>query len=57
MNIPFIVGTGVAILLILVGISGMLVSKRRGTKNKWSWWLILFGCCAVVSAFINARFV
>ena len=53
MIIPFIVGTGIAILLLLLGIIGLLVSKQRGARNKWSWWLILFGCCAIVSAIFN----
>lgn len=53
MNIPFIVGTAVAILLLVIGIFGLLVSKMKGTPHKWAWWLIIFACCALVSAVIN----
>lgn len=52
----WIVGTSLSVLVLLVGIIGMLVSKQRRTRNKWSIWLILFGVCALVSAFINAGF-
>lgn len=52
----WIVGTSVSILVLLGGIVGLLVSKRKKTENKWAWWFILFGCCAIISAFINARF-
>lgn len=57
MNIPFMVGTGVAVLLLLVGIFGLLMSKKKGTPNKWAWWLIIFACCALVSAVINYRLI
>ncbi|MEY9973203.1 Mg2+ and Co2+ transporter CorA [Lysinibacillus sp. RC46] len=52
MEIPFLVGTGVAVLVLLVGIFG-LVSKKNGKPNKWAWWLIIIACCAFVSAIIN----
>ncbi|WP_211750301.1 hypothetical protein [Paenibacillus sp. Marseille-Q4541] len=50
----FIVGTSLAVLVLLTGIVGLLISKQKRKKNKWAWWLILFGCCAIISAFINA---
>ncbi|MET3211569.1 UNVERIFIED_CONTAM: Mg2+ and Co2+ transporter CorA [Paenibacillus sp. PvR008] len=49
----YIVGTIAAIITIIIGIYGLSVSKRKGEKNKWAPWLIIFGCCAIVSAFIN----
>jgi hypothetical protein len=52
----WIVGTGVAVLLLLAGIVGQIVSRQRRVKNKWAWWCILIGCMAIVSAFINAQF-
>jgi len=57
MNIPFMVGTGIAILLLLVGIIGLMMSKKKGTPNKWAIWLIIFACCALVSAVINYQFI
>ncbi|WP_454191658.1 hypothetical protein [Paenibacillus sp. Marseille-Q7038] len=50
----FIVGTSLAVLVLLTGIVGLLISKQKRKKNKWAWWFILFGCCAIISAFINA---
>ncbi len=57
MQIPFIVGISVAFLLLLVGIIGLIVSKKEGTPNKWALWLIIFACCALVSAVINYQFI
>lgn len=51
----WIVGTSVAVLVLLTGIVGILVSNQKRTKNKWAWWFILFGVLAIVSAFINAN--
>ena len=51
----FIVGTSLAVLVLLTGIGGLLISKQKRKKNKWAWWFILFGCCAILSAFINAN--
>lgn len=50
----FIVGTSLAVLILVTGIVGLLISKQKGKKNKWAFWFILFGCCAIISAFINA---
>lgn len=50
----FIVGTSLAVLILITGIVGLLISKQKGKKNKWAFWFILFGCCAIISAFINA---
>ncbi|GIP42629.1 hypothetical protein J45TS6_10880 [Paenibacillus sp. J45TS6] len=50
----FIVGTSLAVLILVTGIVGLLISKQKRKKNTWAWWFILFGCCAIISAFINA---
>lgn len=57
MNIPFMVGIGVAMILLLVGIIGLMASKKKGIPNKWALWLIIFACCALVSAVINYQFI
>lgn len=50
----WIVGTSLSVIVLLTGIGGLLTSIKRKEKNKWAWWFILFGCCAIISAFINA---
>lgn len=49
----WIVGTSVAVLVLLVGIVGVVTSKQKRQRNRWAGWFILFGCCAIISAFIN----
>ncbi|WP_338588339.1 hypothetical protein V6669_23690 [Paenibacillus sp. Y5S-9] len=52
----WIVGISFSSIVLLIGIYGALNSRRRLTKNKWAWWFILFGCCALFSAIINYQF-
>lgn len=53
MEIGFIVGIIIAVLVLITGGIGLLVSKKKGAKNKWAWWAIAFGVCALISAGIN----
>lgn len=53
-NIGFIVGTFVSIILLIVGIIILLYSSNKTQKNKWAWWLIIFGACALISGSINS---
>ncbi|WP_156304722.1 hypothetical protein [Lysinibacillus sp. FJAT-14745] len=53
MEIPFLVGTIVAVLLLFAGIFGLIVGKKNGKLNKWAWWLIIIACCAFISGIIN----
>lgn len=52
----WIVGITFSTIVLLVGIYGSLSSRHRKVKNKWAGWFILFGCCALISAFINYQF-
>lgn len=54
MEVGWIVGTSLAVLILIAGVIGLLVSRQNGRKSKWAWWFILFGCCAVISALINS---
>lgn len=57
MEIGFVVGIMLAIIILCVGIIGILVSKHKGKKNKWAWWAIIFSICALISAVINLGIV
>ncbi|WP_405170499.1 hypothetical protein MHI12_23455 [Paenibacillus sp. FSL H8-0280] len=52
----WIVGISFSSIVLLIGINGALNGRRRQARNKWAWWFILFGCCALVSAIINYQF-
>lgn len=54
LNAGFIVGITIATILLMTGVIVLLVSKRKVHKNKWAWWLIIFGICALISAAINS---
>jgi len=55
MEIGFIVGIIISVSVLITGIMGLIVSKKKGAKNKWAWWAIVFGVCALISAVINLR--
>ncbi|CAI6079073.1 hypothetical protein PAECIP112173_02609 [Paenibacillus sp. JJ-100] len=52
----WIVGITFSSIVLLIGIYGVMNSRRKGVRNKWAWWFVLFGCCALVSAVINYQF-
>jgi len=52
----WIVGITFSSIVLIIGVYGVLDSKRRHVRNKWAWWFILFGCCALVSAVIYYQF-
>ncbi|WP_199794823.1 hypothetical protein [Paenibacillus faecalis] len=52
----WIVGITFSVIVLLIGIWGLLDSRRKRVKNKWAGWFILFGICAIISAFINYQF-
>lgn len=52
----WIVGITFSSIILIIGVYGVFNSKRRHVRNKWAWWFILFGCCALVSAVINYQF-
>lgn len=54
MKIGIISGMIFGILLLIISFVSLLVSKRKGEENKWARWVILFGCCAIISAIINS---
>ena len=54
MHIGFIVGSTIASAVLIAGIIGWLLSKRKGYKNVWAGWAIVFGVFALISAVINA---
>ncbi|MGE8203628.1 hypothetical protein ACQKP0_03615 [Heyndrickxia sp. NPDC080065] len=43
-----------AIVLLIISFVSLLVSKRKGIENKWARWVILLGCCAIITAIINS---
>ncbi|CAM4335094.1 DUF308 domain-containing protein [Paenibacillus tarimensis] len=49
----WIVGTSLAVLILLAGVIGLAVSKQNRRKNRWGWWFVIFGVCAIISAFVN----
>lgn len=49
----WIVGTSISLVVLLAGIVGIVTSKLKRQRNRWAGWFILFGCCAIASAFIN----
>ncbi|MDN3954583.1 hypothetical protein [Sporolactobacillus laevolacticus] len=49
-----ILGAILGVLLLIVGSVSLLVSKSKGIENKWAWWVILFGCCAIMTAIVNS---
>lgn len=55
MEIGFIVGIIISVLVLIIGIIGILLSKKSGVKNKWAWWAVVFGVCALISAVINLK--
>lgn len=55
MEVGFIVGSILALVILCVGIIGLLVSKHKREKNKWAWAAIIFSACALVSAVINSK--
>ncbi|MBR2563352.1 MAG: hypothetical protein IKE29_01855 [Paenibacillus sp.] len=52
----WIVGITFSSIVLLLGIYGVMNSRRKRVRNKWAWWFVLFGCCALVSAVINYQF-
>ena len=55
MEVGWIVGMSVSVLVLITGIAGLVRSSLKKSKNKWPWWLILFAVFAIVSGFINLR--
>lgn len=53
-SLGFIVGTSISIILLIVGIIMLLYSRNKTRKNKWAWYLIVFGVCALISGAINS---
>lgn len=53
-SVGFIVGTSISIILLIVGIIILLYSRNKIRKNKWAWWLVIFGICALISGAINS---
>ncbi|MGN7413818.1 hypothetical protein [Paenibacillus sp. SAF-068] len=51
----WIVGISFSSIVLLIGIYGVK-SRRRQDRNKWPWWFVLFGCCALISVIINYQF-
>lgn len=49
-----ILGAISGVLLLIIGIVSLLVSKLKNTENKWAWWVILFGCSAIMTAIVNS---
>ncbi|MDN3955899.1 hypothetical protein [Sporolactobacillus laevolacticus] len=54
LEVGFIVGGTIAIVLLIIGIIAVVVSKRKAQENKWAWWVILFGVIALISGAINS---
>lgn len=53
MHIGYIVGTILAVLLIICGSTAVVFAKKNHKKNKWAIWAIVFGIIALISAVIN----
>jgi hypothetical protein len=53
MEIGWYVGTGVSVVVLVVGVVAWIRSQRRRVRNRWAGWFILFGVCALVSAYVN----
>ncbi|WP_186323464.1 hypothetical protein [Paenibacillus xylanexedens] len=53
MSIGWIVGTSLAIIVLLSGLVGLNQAVRRQRKARWPWWLIGFSVAALISAAIN----
>ncbi len=41
------------ILVLIISFVSLFISRRKGTENKWARWVILFGCCAIITAIVN----
>ncbi|WP_157800111.1 hypothetical protein [Sporolactobacillus pectinivorans] len=54
MEIGIILGLILGALLLIIGIVSLLVCKLKSIENKWAWWVILFGCCAIITAIVNS---
>ncbi|WP_167815127.1 hypothetical protein [Sporolactobacillus shoreae] len=54
MEIGPILGMILGVLLLIVGIVSLLIGKFKSTENKWAWWVILFGCSAIMTAIVNS---
>ncbi|MCM3292272.1 hypothetical protein M3661_19305 [Paenibacillus sp. MER 180] len=52
-HVGFIVGSVIASVVLIAGIIGLVLSKRRGDTSTWAGWAVLFGVCALASAVIN----
>ncbi|MCG7382462.1 hypothetical protein [Paenibacillus sp. ACRRY] len=53
MSIGWIVGSSLATAVLLMGIIGLILGRRKGNIVRWPWWFIGFGAAALVSAAIN----
>lgn len=53
MYIGYIVGTIIAVSLIICGGTAAVLAKKNQKKNKWAIWAIIFGIVALISAVIN----
>lgn len=53
MHIGYIVGTIVAVFIIICGCIGVIYAKKNQTKDKWAMWAIILGIAALISAVIN----
>jgi hypothetical protein len=53
MHIGYIVGSSVAVLLIICGVVAAIIAKRNQKRSKWAIGAIIFGIFALISAVIN----
>ncbi len=53
MHIGYIVGSIVAVSLIICGVAAMVLAKKKQKKTKWAIWAIIWGIVALISAVIN----
>ncbi len=55
MYIGFVVGIIISIIVLVIGIMGMIVAKKKGESSKWALYFIVFAICALISAVINSK--
>ncbi|MBB2482893.1 MULTISPECIES: hypothetical protein [Heyndrickxia] len=53
MEISSLINMIFGVLLVIISFVSLLVSKRKGRKNKWAGWVILIGSCAIITAVVN----
>ena len=53
MHIGYIVGSSIAFMVTITGISYLVIARKRRKNSKWAVWAVVFGVCALISAFIN----